>query len=134
MTRRISLWEHGLRGPPEQFTIVGITGFGKADNLAGATLSAFETTTAQRVLGKAGRYDSVDAVAAEGIDTEELRASVEQRLPEGFEAVTGRTVADESAATVKSELGFFNVFLLVFAGISLFVGAFLILNTFSILV
>ena len=43
-------------------------------------------------------------------------------------------MADEQSGQIKDALGFFNTFLLVFAGIALFVGAFMILNTFSILV
>ena len=43
-------------------------------------------------------------------------------------------MAKEQATNLEQFLGFFNTFLLVFAGIALFVGAFLIFNTFSILV
>ena len=44
-----------FQGPPREFTIVGIAGFGEADNLGGATLAVFDTETAQDVLGKRGR-------------------------------------------------------------------------------
>ena len=47
--------------------MVGIAGFGEADNLAGATLAAFDTVTAQRVLGKVGQYDTIDMQAVEGV-------------------------------------------------------------------
>ena len=123
-----------FKGPPEEFTVVGVAGFGKADNLAGATLAVFDTGTAQRVLGKVGRFDTVDAVGDGSVSPLELRTTVQRALPEGFEALTGTQVADEQAQQVQDALGFFNTFLLVFAGISLFVGAFMILNTFSILV
>ncbi len=123
-----------FKGPPEEFTVVGVAGFGKADNLAGATLAIFDTRTAQRVLDKVGRFDSVDAVGDGSASPIELRTRVQSALPEGFEALTGTQVADEQAQQVQDALGFFNTFLLVFAGISLFVGAFMILNTFSILV
>ena len=35
--------------------------------LAGATLAAFEPTTAQQVFGKAGKWDSIDVVADNGV-------------------------------------------------------------------
>lgn len=123
-----------FRGPTEEFTVVGITGFGEADNLAGATLAIFEETTAQRVFGKVGRFDSVEAKAVEGVSSIELRDRVKGAVPAGVEVVTSQQVADESADSVQQALGFLSTALLVFAGISLFVGGFIILNTFSILV
>ena len=123
-----------FKGPPEEFTVVGVAGFGEADNLAGATLAVFDTRTAQRVLDKVGRFDTVDAVGDGTASPLELRNRVQQAVPGGFEALTGTQVADEQAQQIQDALGFFNTFLLVFAGISLFVGAFMILNTFSILV
>ncbi len=123
-----------FRGPTEEFTIVGITGFGKADSLAGATLAAFDVVTAQRVFGKVGRFDSVEVKAAEGTTALDLRDRVAKAVPAGVEVVTSQQVADEGAKSVQQALGFFSTALLVFAGISLFVGGFIILNTFSILV
>jgi putative ABC transport system permease protein len=121
-------------GPAEDFTVVGITGFGDADNLAGATLAAFDRTTAQRVFKKVGRFDTVDAKAVDGVGALELRERVAAALPQGLEVVTSQQVADENANSIQQALGFFSTALLVFAGISLFVGGFIILNTFSILV
>ncbi|HEX2047803.1 MAG TPA: FtsX-like permease family protein [Acidimicrobiales bacterium] len=123
-----------FRGPPEEFTVVGITGFGEADNLAGATLAIFDLETAQRVFNKPGRFDSIEVKAAEGVPALELRDRLQSAVPEGTEVVTSQQVADESADAVQQALGFFSTALLVFAGISLFVGGFIILNTFSILV
>jgi len=123
-----------FRGPTEDFTIVGTAGFGQADNLAGATLAIFDLSTAQRVFGKVGRYDSIDIRAGDGVPSLELRDRVRNVVPEGAEVVTSQQVATENANAVQSALSFFSTALLVFAGISLFVGGFIILNTFSILV
>jgi len=123
-----------FRGPTEEFTVVGITGFGEADNLAGATLAIFEETTAQRLFGKVGRFDTIDVKAADGVATAELRDRVLAVVPPGVEVVTSQEVADESTEAVGQALGFVSTALLVFAGIALFVGGFIILNTFSILV
>lgn len=123
-----------FQGPTEEFTIVGITGFGKADSLAGATLAVFDLPTAARVFGKVGRFDTIDAKAADGVSVPELRNAVAAAVPDGVEVVTSQQVADEGAKSVQQALSFFGTALLVFAGISLFVGGFIILNTFSILV
>ena len=47
---------------------------------------------------------------------------------------TGEEAADEAASDITDALSFFNIILLVFALIALFVGSFLILNTFSMLI
>ena len=48
--------------------------------------------------------------------------------------VSGQAVTTEGQQTVHQALGFINVFLLVFGFIALFVGSFVIFNTFSIIV
>ncbi|MGZ6546131.1 MAG: ABC transporter permease, partial [Actinomycetota bacterium] len=123
-----------FEGPPREFTISGFAGFGKADNLVGATLAVFDTPTAQEVLGKVGQYDEIDVVADDGVSVPELRSSIQATLPKGIEAVKSSDVADEQAKQVQDALGFFRTTLLVFAFIALFVGAFIIFNTFSIIV
>ena len=123
-----------FQGPPREFVVSGIAGFGEADNLGGATLAVFELETAQEVLDKEGVYDLINVVGREGVAPSELRAAVAAVLPEGMEAVTSTTVADEAADTLQEGLGFFRTALLVFAMIALFVGSFIIFNTFSIIV
>jgi putative ABC transport system permease protein len=121
-------------GPPRRFTIVGLAGFGDADNLAGATLAAFDTATAQDVLDSKGRFDAIDVAAKSGVSAVALRNRVAAVLPKGVQAITGAKAAQENAQQVKDGLGFFKTALLVFAGIALFVGTFIIFNTFSIIV
>lgn len=120
--------------PPGEFTISGIAGFGEADNLGGATLAAFETDTAQRVLGREGVFDEISVEAEPGVAPSALRTRIATVLPDKVEAVTATTVADEQAQALQEGLGFFRTALLVFAFIALFVGAFIIFNTFSIIV
>ena len=55
-------------------------------------------------------------------------------LPAGFEALTGEQIAATDSGDIKDALSFFSIFLLVFAVISIFVGSFIIFNTFSMLV
>ena len=117
-----------------EFTISGILSFGDADNLAGATLAIFDTTTAQKVLGKEGVFDTISVLGDESVPASQLRADIQEVLPDGVEAVTSATVADEQSKALKEGLGFFRTALLVFAFIALFVGAFIIFNTFSIIV
>jgi putative ABC transport system permease protein len=119
---------------PGRYTIVGITGLGSSDNLAGATLVSFELPTAQQVAGKPGYLSEIDVADVHGTPAETVLTAIGARLPKGFEVVTGAEAASEEASAVSQGLDQFNTILLVFAGIALFVGAFLIFNTFSILV
>ncbi|MGZ4131474.1 MAG: ABC transporter permease [Actinomycetota bacterium] len=123
-----------LVGPPKVFTISGIVGFGTADNLAGATLAVFDTRTAQQVLDKHGVFDAIEARGDTGVTPTQLRADIQKVLPSGVEAVTTADVGAEAAAQFRQALGFFQTALLVFAGVALFVGSFIIFNTFSIIV
>ena len=116
------------------FTITGIARFGTADNLAGATLAAFDIPTAQAVLGDVGKFDTINVVTQPGADKAAVQRAIARALPPGLEVVTGQTVVNEQTSQVSKALGFFNTALLVFGFIALFVGAFTILNTFSIIV
>lgn len=122
------------QGPPREFRISGVVGYGESDNLLGATIVLWDLPTAQIVLGRQGRLDTISVVADEGVRPEELAARVEAALPENAEVVTAATLADETQDQVREALGFFQTALLVFAVVALFVGAFIILNTFSIIV
>ena len=121
-------------GPPQTFTITGITEFGTADNLAGATLAAFTLPTAQAIAQETGKLDAINVVAAPGASKPAVQQAIARALPPGVEVVTGQTVVNESTSSVNQALSFFSTALLVFAFISLFVGAFTIYNTFSIIV
>ena len=57
-----------------------------------------------------------------------------RRCPPGFEAVDDEQIAAENQNQLQQALSFITTFLLVFAAVSLVVGTFLILNTFSIIV
>jgi len=116
-------------------TLVGILDFPEGGSLNGATFVAFDTPTAQDLfLDGADAYNDLWVTAEAGVSQEELRAEVAPLLPAELEAVTGDVAADESASDLLEALSFLRTFLLIFAGISLVVGAFLIVNTFSILV
>ena len=120
-----------FQGPARTFTVVGIVGYGDEDNLGGASTAYFEAATAQRLMGDADSFDTIVVAAEDGTSQEELADRVATVVPDGYEAVTGEAVADERAEAAKGGVGFFSIILMVFAGIALFVGSFIIWNTFS---
>ncbi len=120
------------QGQPVEARVVGIMNF--EGNLLGATLVAFNTATAQDLLLEPGRWTSVVVTADDGLDPTRLRERVTAALPGDYTAKTAEEVAAEAQVGLADFLTFINVFLLVFAGIALFVGSFITLNTFSMLV
>jgi putative ABC transport system permease protein len=123
-----------LLGPSRTFTITGIARVGTAKNLAGVTLAAFTLPTAQAVLGEVGQLNDINIVAAPNANKTTVLHDIAGVLPPGVQVVTGQTVINEQTTAINQALSFFSTALLVFAFISLFVGAFTILNTFSIIV
>ena len=120
------------RAGMESFTLTGLASFGTEDNLAGATLAAFELSEAQRLFDMENRFTAIDVVAADGIGREALVARLTQVVPEGIEVISGEQNTQEELDQVTEGLGFLGAALLAFAGVAVFVGAFVIQNTFRI--
>jgi len=123
-----------LKGPTQEFTISGIARFGTTDSPAGASFVGFIYNTAQKLLAEPGQIDSISAVADSGVSQEQLVANIQKVVPPDVEVLTGQEITKENQNDIKQGLRFFNIFLLVFAGVAVFVGMFIIYNTFSILV
>jgi putative ABC transport system permease protein len=123
-----------FRGPAEEFTVVGTVGYGDEKDLGGTSAAYFEPATAQRVLGEPGRFDEIQVRAADGVSDATLAARLDAAVPDGTEAVTGEQVAQEASDALNSEFAFLNIMFMIFAGIALFVGSFIIWNTFTMIV
>ena len=121
-------------GEPQTFTVTGTAGLEGFDSFGGAVSAYVPLTTAQEVLGLPGKVLTIEVTGDDSSDVDRLISDIEQILPNGVEAVSGQTAAQEQLATFKDALGFLNTFLLVFAGVTVFVAAFLIQNTFRIIV
>ncbi|MEU8469846.1 FtsX-like permease family protein [Streptomyces sp. NPDC029006] len=102
---------------------------------AGGSLVLFDTPTAQALFGKKGTYDEIDVRAAAGTSQRALKATLDRALPAHLvETTTGRQLADDQARAISASMSGLRQTLLVFAGIALFVGTFIIANTFTMLV
>ncbi len=123
-----------LAGGTETFTLVGVASFGESNNLAGATISVVSRAQAERLLGMRGEVTNIDIAAAEGIEPVELVDAVALLLPPGTEVVTGSRQTAEAVDGFTEGMGFMTAALLGFAGVSVLVGAFIIANTFRIIV
>jgi len=117
----------------EAFTLVGTATFGESNSLAGARLTIFTPDDAQRVFDRAGMFEEIYIGLEEGADAAAVHALVAGVLPDGAEVITGDAVAQEGSDEVGEFVDIFGNVLLGFAAVALFVSAFYIYNTFSII-
>jgi putative ABC transport system permease protein len=118
----------------EQYEIVGIARYGDLSSLGSATFAILDVPTAQVLLDKEGQLDAVQAAAEEGTTPGELTRTIQAELGADFTVRSGAEQADEESSEIATFTKIIRYFLLSFAGIALFVGAFVIFNTLSITV
>ncbi len=114
-----------------EVTISGEVVFGA---LFGATAVLVDEQSARAAFASDGVVAAFSLTADPGVSQEELARRVEAVLPAQAETVTGAALDAEAQEGLKTGLGFFTTFLLVFAAVALFVGSFIIVNTFSMLI
>ncbi len=113
--------------------IVGIFGFGDSDNLAGAVVVGFETAEAQRLLDVEGQFHSIGVIGTGEVSEQALQERIAAVLPADVEAVVAAEQAEELSDQVGDALAPLTNALLAFAAVALLTGAFIIQNTFRIL-
>ncbi|WP_030690352.1 ABC transporter permease [Streptomyces globisporus] len=121
-------------GPVKEYTLSGVFTTEDGAVNAGGSLVVFDTAVAQKLYLKPGFYRSLTVGAAPGADDAKLLDEVLKVVPKAAGAQTGQALADQQAKDIEAGLGALNQVLLGFAGIALFVGIFLISNTFTMLV
>jgi putative ABC transport system permease protein len=119
--------------PVRDFRLAGVAQYGDVSSLGTATFAVFTIPAAQELLHREGKYDAIAIAAGGGVAADELAREVAAALPESVQVRTGEQQADKDLETVEFTK-FIRYFLLAFAGVALFVGAFVIFNTFSITV
>jgi putative ABC transport system permease protein len=124
--------------PVQHLTISGVIKFGTVGSIGGATLIVVDLPTAQRIADKPGKYDEIRVAAASGVTPSELVRRIQAEIPTNLRSLvkiqTGKQNADDQTAAIGNALNFITIALLAFGGIAVFVGAFIIFNTFSITV
>jgi putative ABC transport system permease protein len=118
----------------QNFTLSGLAKFGDVSSIGGATIAVVTLPVAQHLAGQRGKVDSIQVAAEPGVTPAELVTRIDRVMPDTVEVKTGQQDATDESDSVKNSIGFLNTLLLVFAGIAVFVGAFIIFNTFSITV
>ncbi len=117
-----------------EYTISGLVRFGDSNSLLGATIAVFDLPTAQKLFQREGSFDFIYVQGDGSATPDALAQRIGAVLPSGYEAITGATAASQQQEQVSEGLGFLRTGLLVFGFVALFVGAFIIFNTFNIVV
>ncbi len=120
-------------GPVRTARVSGIFDTGDGSVVAGGSLVVLGNQTALKVLNKS-EYDEIDVKAAAGTSESKLKSLFEKILPRGTDAVNGDQLSDDQERMIERQTGAMSQVLLTFAGIALFVGIFIIANTFTMLV
>jgi putative ABC transport system permease protein len=121
-------------GEPRPATLVGIAKFGDLDTPGALSVVLFDDVTAQAVLNKPGQVDAFAVTAKDGVSPDELVARLAPVVGDTNEVISGAKLTKEQQDQVGKDISQFGTFLTIFALIALFVGAFIINNTFSIIV
>jgi putative ABC transport system permease protein len=120
---------------PVTYTISGLTTWGGADSPLGASITAFNLADAQQLIGQPGKVTQILVAADPGVPQTTIVSRLQAAVGgPGVEVVSGQSVTAEGQQTVHQALSIIGTFLLTFGYIALFVGAFVIFNTFSIVV
>lgn len=122
----------GVQGSTD-YTVVG-----SVELISGASLGAkfawMTTADVQAFNGDVPGFNSVNVLVDEGENAGDVAAAIGGDLPDGTRAITGEQKAAESVEALNSVLQYVDIFAIAFALISLFVGAYIIVNTFRIIV
>jgi putative ABC transport system permease protein len=121
------------QGRAQKFRLVGFTRLGGA-SFGGASIAQVTLPVAQRLTHKVGRFDQISIAAAGGVSATALKRRIAAEMPAGVRVETATEKADRGSEEIRKNLSFLQTFLLVFGFIAVFVGSFLIFNTFSITV
>lgn len=110
--------------------VVGLYAFQGGLDLGGYGTASMPVADARTIMDKRGVWDEINVVAADGVAPAVLRDRLDAMLGRGVEVATPQAKGEE----IQEQLASLDVVLYFFSGIALFVGAFLILNSFNMTV
>lgn len=119
----------------KEVTLTGTVTFANVSSIGGTTIVIATKDDVQRWFGLEGKVNSIAVQAAPGVTPQVLARRIAAAMPANVEVRTGQQdAADQAQQTTEAINTFLRPALLAFGVIALFVGAFIIFNTFSITV
>lgn len=110
-----------------------VVGTGPSSASGGATIVGFSLDRAIELFAPTKKVTGFSVAGDGKVSQTELRDRVTEVLPDGFAAVTGKAKQEADTDSIRQVTGFIQMFLLIFAGVAVIVGAFIIINTFLML-
>jgi putative ABC transport system permease protein len=123
-----------LQGPKQRFAIVGLFALGDQADLGPITFAAFDLRTAQQVFGAPGQLDAAYVTLAPHARPDAVRSRLHAALGPFYEVDQPAQVAQDRGQVVVNFVTLLGDLLLGFTVIGMVVAAFIIFNTFTILV
>ncbi|MFF8914402.1 ABC transporter permease [Streptomyces sp. NPDC015032] len=122
-------------GPVLKMRLVGLVSTKDSRVNAGGTLAVFDKATAQKLFATPGHYNKIDLTAVPGTSQSELTDRVTAVLPaDRAEATSGIAQADQQSVFIDTRTHSYERLPMLFAAVSLFIGTFLVINTFTMLI
>lgn len=115
---------------PAHLPVVGIFKFSNGLSLGGVGLAAMPLQAARNLMDQPSGWIQISVSATDRDAAADLIAQLREAMPDGSKVQTPAAVADD----LKGQLDAMNIVLYFFSGVALFVGAFLILNSFNMTV
>ena len=115
--------------------LTGIYVWPAEKSMGGSIMIDVTLADAQKWFDMKDQLTWINVAAAPGVSADQLRDRVRAALPAAVDVKTGEQAAkDQSQSTSKAINSFLRPALLAFGGVSVFVGAFIIFNAFTITV
>ena len=126
----------GIAGkvPKRTYKLVGIARYGSISSFGGASIAIVTLPQAQLLTGNVGKLQSIQVAHSPDATDQQLKQRIRAVLPASVDVRTGKEQAAKQSSDQKKNFKFLTTILLAFGFIALFVGGFIIFNTFSITV
>jgi putative ABC transport system permease protein len=115
---------------PRQFTVRGILKAGGMAAAFGGNLGIMDIYAAQKVFGRGQRFDRIDVGLGEGVPLDKGEAALERALGPGFRVEPPSSRGRE----FESLVGIYTLAMGISSAFALFIGMFIIYNSFAIAV
>lgn len=118
-----------IQGQPTEVTVVGEFHF--ESSMASATVVGMDPDWLMPIAAPDGKVSNITIDLAKGASLDTVKSEVTKVVPDDAQVKTRAELIKEQNKTIESQLGFVQTFLMVFVVVAMFVGSFIIMNSFA---
>ena len=118
-----------IQGQPTEVTVVGEFHF--ESSMASATVVGMDPDWLMPIAAPDGKVSNITIDLAKGASLDTVKSEVTKVVPDDAQVKTRAELIKEQNKTIESQLGFVQTFLIVFVVVAMFVGSFIIMNSFA---